>query len=71
MKAFRLLVTLLLVALCTGQTSCSSKVFTPDVNVKEVNSKQYIYYQDEPFNGTVFCIVLMRVATWLLKMEHQ
>jgi len=43
MKIFRLLATLLLVALCTGQTSCSSKVYTPDVNVKEVNSKQYIY----------------------------
>ena len=54
MKIFRLLATLLLVALCTGQTSCSSKVYTPDVNVKEVNSKQYIYYQDEPFNGTVY-----------------
>ena len=54
MKAFRLLATSLLVALCAGQTSCSSKVYTPDVNVKEVNSKQYIYYQDEPFNGTVY-----------------
>ena len=43
-----------MVALCVGQTSCSSKVYTPDVNVKEVNSKQYIYYQDEPFNGTVY-----------------
>lgn len=55
MKTLKLLlVTALWITLCTGLSSCTTKVYTPDIEIREANNKEYCYYEGKLYTGKIY-----------------